>query len=95
MNFQLEFKVVTLRLLLTSEKFDGIHLIEGKHLHGTQSSLAPLVFEGYLADIISGCRANSSSLTKISKIDQTSMCRMQPRLVLSGSKGDEFRSQML
>lgn len=36
MNFQLEFKVVTLRLLLTSEKFDGIRLIECKHLHVTQ-----------------------------------------------------------
>lgn len=53
MNFNPEFKAVLLRLSLISENLDGIHLIKCKHLHRTQSSLAPLVFEGDLADIIS------------------------------------------
>ena len=91
MNFKPEFKIVLLRLILVSENLDGIHLIKCKQLQMTQSPLAPLVFEEDLADIISWHRANSCPLKKISKIDKTSMCRIQPRLIVRGAEGDEFR----
>lgn len=50
MNFQPEFKVVLLRLILVSENLDGVNLIKCKRLHMTRSSLAPLVFEGIDAE---------------------------------------------
>lgn len=53
MNFKPVFKVVLLKLILISENLDAIHLSKCKHLHMTWSLLAPLVFEGNLADIIS------------------------------------------
>lgn len=90
MNFKPVFKVVLLKLILISENLDAIHLSKCKHLHMTWSLLAPLVFEGNIADIISWCRANSSPLKRIPKIDQTSMCRMQPRLVVRGAEGNSI-----
>lgn len=48
-----DFKVVLLRFILIHEHLDGINLIKYMHLHVILSSLAPLVFEGNLGDIIS------------------------------------------